>query len=135
MRFEIVQRDHGVLCQSVAFRHKGQQRFAAEGLDSQSRTSLTSRCKRPVQFPGFYAAGDDCGHVFYHMQGHVRVMVLECHHQFRENIRRDGRYRAHSHIAGNFTFELVHAAPGVAYGRQDLPRVFEQTTSSFCKHN
>ena len=62
-------------------------------------------------------------------------MFLECHHQFRQNIRRDCRNCAYSHVAGNFAFEFIHAPPGIADGRQDLPRVIEQTTSSFGKNN
>src|SRR5439155_9941637 len=63
LRFKIVQRNHGLLGKGVPFRDKGEQRFTADELYSQSGASLTSGCQCDIQFSGFYPSADDCGHV------------------------------------------------------------------------
>ena len=62
-------------------------------------------------------------------------MLLECHDQFRQNIRRDCGNCAYGHIAGNFAFELIYATPGIADRRQDLPRIIEQTSPGLGQHH
>ena len=131
LRFKIVERDHGLLCQRMSFRYERKQRFVAEMLDAESRTFLTSRGQGHVQLTGFDAPNDSLGCVLHDVQCHVWIMVLECHDQFREDIWRDCGNCAYSHIAGNFALELVHATACIADRRQNLSRVIEQTTPSF----
>ena len=109
LRFEIIEADHGLPCQRMSFRHERKQRFVAEMLDAESRTFLACGCQRHVQFSGFDAPSDARGHVFHDVQCHIRIMVLECHDQFRQHIRRDRRNCAYRHVSGNFALELVHA--------------------------
>src|SRR5438876_12398594 len=135
LRFEIIEADHGLLCQRMSFRHEGKQRFVANMFDPLSRTFLTSGCQCHVQLAGFDAPSDACGYVFYDVQCHIRIMVLKCDYQFREHIWRDCRNCAYRHVAGNFALELVHATAGIADRRQNLSFVLKQTTPSFSQYN
>ena len=94
-------------------------------LDAKSRTFLTSGCQRDVQLSYFDAASDALGHILHDVQCHVRIMLLECHHQFRKDIWRDRGNCADGHVAGNFALELVHATLRITDRRQDLSRVIK----------
>jgi len=67
LRFKIVQRNHGLLGQSVPFRNESEQRFAADELYSQGGASLTGGCQCDIQFSSFHAPSDDRGDVFHHV--------------------------------------------------------------------
>src|SRR5262249_37012127 len=64
LRSESVQRDPGLLCQSMTCRHQREQGFLAEELHSQRWASLACGCQCDVQFSSFHPSTDGCGHVF-----------------------------------------------------------------------
>src|SRR5438067_10281133 len=108
LRFKIVQCDQRLFCQRISFWYKRKQWLTAYRFASQSRSLLASGRQGDVQLSGFDAATDALGYVLYDLQRHVRIMLMECHDQLREHIRRNRRNCADRQLPRNVGFELVH---------------------------
>jgi len=55
---------------------------------------------------------------------------VELLHQLREHIRSDGGNCADGELPGNSIFKIIDAPASIADGRQNLPRIVEETSPS-----